>query len=238
MNISPQRPWPATAVELIAIETLLPYAKNARTHSHAQVEKIAALMRRFGVTVPILRDEAGIIIAGHARLSAATLNRDQGDSRFAQLPVMTAVGWTEDEKRAYVIADNQSALLAGWDFGLLADEVGTLSEAGFDLGLIGFGEADLRRLTGYAAGLADPDAVSNPDGPPVACVGDLWLLGRHRVLCGSATEASDVNALLTGERPSLMATDPPYGVVYDPSWRNAAGVSASARTGKVQNDDR
>ncbi|MEP6830077.1 MAG: site-specific DNA-methyltransferase, partial [Rhizomicrobium sp.] len=105
-------------------------------------------------------------------------------------------------------------------------------------GLIGFGEADLRRLTGYAEGLADPDAVSNPEGPPVACVGDLWLMGRHRVLCGSATEASDVKVLLSGDRPSLMATDPPYGVVYDPSWRNAAGVSASARTGKVQNDDR
>lgn len=237
MNIA-QRPWPAAEIELVSIDSLLPFANNARTHSSNQIERIAGLMRQFGVTSPILRDEAGVILAGHARLAAASLNLAQGDERFARLPVMTARGWNDEEKRAYVIADNQSALLAGWDFGLLAEEVGALSGVGFDLGLLGFSEADLRRLSGYQAGLTDPDAILPPDGSPITQPGDLWLLGPHRVLCGSATDIGDVERLFAGDRPTLMVTDPPYGVVYDPSWRNAAGVSASARTGKVQNDDR
>ena len=237
MNIA-QRPWPATEIELVSMDSLLPFANNARTHSANQIEQIAGLMRQFGVTSPILRDETGVILAGHARLAAASLNLAQGDDRFARLPVMTARGWTDEEKRAYVIADNQSALLAGWDFGLLAEEVGALSGLGFDLDLLGFSEGDLRRMAGYEAGLTDPDAILSPDGLPVAQVGDLWLLGPHRVLCGSATEPGDVGQLFAGDCPTLMVTDPPYGVVYDPSWRNAAGVSASARTGKVQNDDR
>ncbi|MES2256467.1 MAG: site-specific DNA-methyltransferase [Pseudomonadota bacterium] len=237
MNIA-HRPWPAVEIELVSIDSLLPFANNARTHSSNQIEQIAGLMRQFGVTSPILRDEAGVILAGHARLAAASLNRAQGDERFARLPVMTARGWTEEEKRAYVIADNQSALLAGWDFGMLAGEVGALSGSDFDLSLLGFSEGDLRRLSGYQDGLTDPDAILPPSGLPVAQPGDLWLLEGHRVLCGSATEKGDVVRLFAGDRPTLMVTDPPYGVVYDPSWRNAAGVSASARTGKVLNDDR
>jgi DNA modification methylase len=235
---SAQRPWPAVEIELVPIGTLLPFARNARTHSPTQIERIAGLMRRFGITNPILRDEDGTVIAGHARLAAAVLNRSQGDEQFARLPVMTARGWSDDEKHAYVIADNQVALLAGWDFGLLAEELAALSSTGFDLGLLGFGAADLRRLTGLWAGLTDPDALSAPVGPSVAQQGDLWLLGSHRVLCGSATDAAAVGRLFGKDRPTLMATDPPYGVVYDPSWRNTAGVSASARTGRVQNDDR
>jgi DNA modification methylase len=235
---SAQRTWPAAAVEMVPIETLLPFARNARTHSPTQIERIASLMKRFGITNPILRDEDGTVIAGHARLAAASLNRSQGDEQFARLPVMTARGWSDEEKQAYVIADNQVALLAGWDFGLLAEEVAALSNTGFDIGLLGFGVADLRRLTGLWAGLTDPNALSTPMGPTVAREGDLWQLGPHRVLCGSATDTAGVSRLFEAGRPTLMATDPPYGVVYDPSWRNAAGVSASARTGKVQNDDR
>src|SRR5690349_7195102 len=112
MSTTQPRAWPAIKIELVPIESLLPYAKNARTHSAAQIEKIASLMRQFGVTTPILRDEDGMVIAGHARLSAASLNRAQGDERFAFLPVVTAFGWSEQERRAYVIADNQSAVLA------------------------------------------------------------------------------------------------------------------------------
>jgi DNA modification methylase len=232
------RKWPATAVELVEVETLTPYAGNARKHSDRQIETIAALMLRFGFTAPILRDETGMIIAGHARLKAAALNRSRGMVAFARVPVMTARGWSDEEKRAYVIADNQAALLAGWDYGLLAEEVQALSDAAFDTNLLGFSDADLRRLGAIPAGLTDPDAV--PDVPAVAISrpGDLWVLGPHRVLCGSATEPGDVERLLADTRPTIMVTDPPYGVIYDPAWRKAAGVSESQRVGKVQNDDR
>jgi DNA modification methylase len=233
-----ERPWPATEIELVAIEGLAPYAKNARTHSDAQIEQIAALMLRFGFTAPILRDETGAIIAGHARLRAAILNRDRGYEIFARVPVMTARGWNDDEKRAYVIADNQSALLAGWNYGLLAGEIQALSGAAFDTTLLGFSESDMRRMTGYAGGLTDPDAAPALTEQAVSRLGDLWQLGQHRVLCGSATKHADVANLFEGVQPSLMVTDPPYGVEYDPGWRNAAGVSSSARVGKVQNDDR
>ncbi|HWA88571.1 MAG TPA: site-specific DNA-methyltransferase [Rhizomicrobium sp.] len=233
-----QRPWPATEIELVAIETLVPYAANARTHGAVQVAHVADLMLKFGVTNPVLRDGDGTIIAGHARVRAALLNRSRGHEAFARLPVMTARGWSDAEKRAYIIADNQSALMAGWDFGLLAGEIQALSDAAFDTTLLGFTEADLRRLTGYAGGLTDPDAAPAVSAVCVSQPGDLWVLGKHRVLCGSATEAEDVQKLFAGSRPSLMVTDPPYGVAYDPSWRHAAGVSTSERVGKVQNDDR
>lgn len=233
-----QRPWPATAIELVATETLVPYAANARTHSEAQVAQIADLMLKFGFTAPILRDESGTIIAGHAQLRAAALNRSRGHENFARVPVVTARGWSDEEKRAYIIADNQSALLAGWDFGLLAGEVQALTDASFDTSLLGFSESDLRRLTGYASGLTDPDAAPAISDIPVSRPGDVWLMKEHRVLCGSATETEDVQNLFAGNRPALMVTDPPYGVSYDPAWRREAGVSASERVGKVQNDDR
>jgi DNA modification methylase len=151
---------------------------------------------------------------------------------------MTALGWSDEEKRAYIIADNQSALLAGWDYGLLAGEIQALSDAAFDTTLLGFSESDLRRMTGYPGGLTDPDAMPPVADQAVSHPGDIWQMGRNRVLCGSATQASDVQLLLAGISPRLMVTDPPYGVDYDPAWRHAAGVSASARVGKVQNDDR
>ena len=232
-----QRPWPATELEIVPIESLVPYSGNARTHSDRQVEVIANLMLRFGITAPVLRDGDGTIIAGHARVRAALLNRARGHERFGMLPVITACGWSEDEKRAYAIADNQSALLAGWNFGMLASEVQALAGAGFDTASLGFSESDLRRMTGYADGLTAPDAAPALT-DAVSRSGDLWLLDRHRVLCGDATKGADVQKLLAASKPSLMVTDPPYGVDYDPAWRRAAGVSASARVGKVPNDDR
>jgi DNA modification methylase len=232
------RPWPATTLELIPAKALVPFAGNARTHNEHQIETIADLMKQFGFTIPILRDESGTILAGHARLKAALLNLSRGHTAFANVPVVTAKGWSEEEKRAYVIADNQSALLAGWNFGVLASEVEALAGAGFDVLMLGFGDSELRKLTGYAAGLVDEDAAPALSDVPVSRTGDMWRLGQHRILCGDATSANDVGRLLDGAHPLLMVTDPPYGVEYDPEWRKAAGVSASTRMGAVANDDR
>ncbi len=151
---------------------------------------------------------------------------------------------TEAQARAFRLADNQLALNSTWDESLLAAELQELRAEEFDIGLIGFDQAMLDRLLADGAGDAPPVAC-DPDAPapepPVVAVtrpGDLWQLGPHRLLCGDATSAADVARLLDGAAPHLMITDPPYGVNYDPEWRNEAGVSATMRTGKVTNDDR
>lgn len=231
--------WPAERTELVAVVDLVPAAVNARTHSEEQVAQIADLMLEFGWTTAVLVDEEGVIIAGHGRVRAAALNVERGHARFAMAPVMTARGWTEQQKRAYVLADNQVALNAGWDQKLLGSELQDLSAAGFDMGLLAFTQTDLRRLLrGAGGGLTDPNAV--PDVQPVLVTtpGDVWILGEHRIRCGSSTDPDDVAALLAGEKPHLMVTDPPYGVKYDPLWRQAATGQKVRAQGKVLNDDR
>ena len=157
---------------------------------------------------------------------------------LASVPVIELGHLSEAQKRAYILADNKLAEQAGWDRELLALELGELAELGTDLGALGFEAGELDALLGNE--LPDPREEETPEPPavPVSRPGDLWLLGPHRLLCGSSTEASDVARLLGGVRPHLMATDPPYGVNYDPGWRNQAGLSATTRTGKVLNDDR
>jgi DNA modification methylase len=151
---------------------------------------------------------------------------------------MVAVGWSEAKKRAYVIADNQLALNAGWNEELLAAELTDLRELAFDLDLIGFDENDLSRLLSSGEAIDGQDEVSVAPEQPVSQPGDLWLMGSHRLVCGDATDAGTVARLLGSVRPHLMVTDPPYGVEYDPGWRNQAGASQTQRTGKVLNDDR
>ncbi|MEN2787973.1 site-specific DNA-methyltransferase [Sphingomonas qilianensis] len=224
--------WPADSVERWSLERLVPFARNARTHSPQQVEQIAASMREWGWTNPVLVDDAGMIIAGHGRVEAA---RKLG---LTEAPVMVARGWSEPKKRAYVIADNKLALNAGWDEAMLAAELSELEAASFDLDLLGFDDGELGKLLGSEDGVDGEDDVPDVPDLPVSRVGDLWVLGAHRLLCGDATAAADVERLLAGVKPHLMVTDPPYGVEYDPSWRNDAGVSQSRRTGKVLNDDR
>lgn len=232
-------PWPAERTELFPIVDLVPRASNSRTHSAAQVEQIAALMLEFGWTTAVLRDEASEIIAGHGRIMAAAALYERGHERFALAPVMTAHGWTDAQKRAYVIADNQVALNAGWDEALLGSELNDLSGAGIDLALIGFGTADLRRLMrGGAGGKTNPDAVPEVEKVVVSALGDQWILGDHVIRCGSSTDAADVTALLGGRVPHLMVTDPPYGVAYDPNWRSRATGQKVRATGLVLNDDR
>jgi DNA modification methylase len=224
--------WPADHVERWPLERLVPFARNARTHAPSQVDQIAASMREWGWTNPILVDEAGTIIAGHGRVEAA---KKLG---LAEAPVMVARGWSEAKKRAYVIADNQLALNAGWNDDLLAAELSDLRELAFDVGLIGFADEDLSRLLGSGEAVDGEDEVPAVPEQPVSRLGDLWLLGSHRLLCGDATHADSVARLLGTVRPHLMVTDPPYGVDYDPGWRNETGTSKTQRTGKVLNDDR
>ncbi len=225
-----------SAVEQWPIERLLPYAGNARVHDIDQIARIAASIARFGWTVPALVDERGVLVAGHGRLLAA---RHLG---LKEVPVIRLDHLTDAEARAYRIADNKLTEIAGWDGEALAAELARLGEDGFDLSLTGFGEDEIDRLLDGLDGESGPadgeDDAGEPPADPVSRPGDLWLLGPHRLLCGDATVATDVERLLAGAAPHLMVTDPPYGVDYDPGWRNEAGVSATARTGKVANDDR
>ena len=226
-------------IEHRALDRLLPYARNARTHSDEQVAQIAASLAEFGFNNPCLIDEQGVLIAGHGRVLAA---RRLG---LETVPAIMLAHLSEAQKKAFRIADNKLALNAGWNDELLRLEMEELQGLEFDLGLTGFGGEELETLLGAAgddegAGgdFADEDAAPEPPAEPVSRPGDLWVLGRHRLLCGDATVATDVERLLAGTVPHLMVTDPPYGVSYDPSWRNEAGVSSTARTGKVANDDR
>jgi DNA modification methylase len=195
---------------------LIPYARNPRTHSDAQVAQIAASIREFGWTNPVLIDDANGIIAGHGRVLAA---RKLGLER---VPVIELVHMSEAQKRAYVLADNQLALNAGWDEALLRLELADLSELGFDLGLIGFAEGELERLLAgdSRTGLTeDDDAPALPD-QAVTRPGDVWVLGEHRLLCGDATVLADLERVLCGQLADMTFTDPPYNVEYGSSAKD------------------
>jgi DNA modification methylase len=223
------------AVEYRPVEALVPYVRNPRTHSEAQVAEIAASIRAFGFTNPILIDGDNGIIAGHGRLLAA---RKLG---MQEVPVIELAGLSETEKRAYIIADNKLALNAGWDRDLLSLELGELDSLGFDLALTGFGGDELAGLLNLGhAGLTDPDDIPETPTGPVSRLGDLWLLGRHRLICGDSTDPANVERVLDGVMPHLMVTDPPYGVSYDPAWRERAGLAGkdTVADGTVLNDDR
>jgi DNA modification methylase len=236
--------WPADRPERRALATLRPFPRNARTHSAEQIAQVARSIEHFGWTMPVLIEPSGEIIAGHARvLAAQSLGIDS-------VPCIVAAGWSDEQKRAYVIADNKLGLNAGWDDALLTLELRDLKSIGFDLGLTGFEAGEIDELFARAdlkAGLTDPDAV--PEVPTVAFTepGDVWLLGRHRLLCGDCTIADNVAKALDGARPHLMVTDPPYGVDYDPKWRDGVDLNLGKRLGQngsgrsigiFENDDR
>ena len=199
-------------VRWVAVEKLIPYAGNARTHTDAQVAQIAASIREFGWTNPILIRPDGVIIAGHARLLAA---KQLG---LHEIPVIELSGLTEAQCRALVIADNQLALNAGWDEETLRCQLAALREEDFDLNLLGFDNDELLRLLESdlaAEGLTDPDAVPPAPPAPITQPGDLWLLGQHRLLCGDATQKSDIDKVLAGRQADMVFTDPPYSVSYE-----------------------
>jgi DNA modification methylase len=222
-------------VESWPIERLLPYAANARTHPDEQVAQIAGSIAEFGFNVPCLVDERGVLVAGHGRVLGA---RRLG---LQQVPVIRLGHLTDAQARAFRLADNRIALNAGWDDALLSAELERLKEDGVNLELLGFAENELdQRLDALDAGGPSEEENDVPEPPTQAVTrpGELWLLGPHRLLCGDATVATDVERLLDGARPHLMVTDPPYGVDYDPNWRVESGVSSTARPGQVNNDDR
>ena len=223
---------PPLQIEYRPIGDLIPYARNARTHDAAQVALIAGSIREFGFTNPVLVDGDNGIIAGHGRVMAA---RQLG---MAEVPVIELGHLTPAQKRAYVLADNKLGERAGWDMEMLALEVAELQSLGVEMLDLGFVARDLDDL--LRLGSADPreDLVPEVPAQPVSRPGDLWRLGPHRLLCGDATDAAAVQRLNAGITPHLMVTDPPYGVSYDPDWRNRAGASETKRTGKVMNDDR
>ena len=225
-------PFGATSVEQRPTESLVPYARNARTHSEAQVAAIAGSIREFGFNNPVLVDGGNGIIAGHGRVLAAQV------LGMAQVPVIELTHLTEAQKRAYILADNRLAEQAGWDRDLLSLELADLDALGIDLGELGFDGAELDALLDH--GSADPREEETPEPPadPVSRPGDLWCLGPHRLICGDATDPATVERLLDGVRPHLCVSDPPYGVSYDPAWRNETGTAKTKRTGKVLNDDR
>ena len=231
--MSPDATTPMS-VELRPLDAVRPYANNPRQNDDA-VEAVAESIRRFGFRQPIVVDADGVIVAGHTRFRAAQR------LGLATVPVHVATDLTPDEVRAYRLADNKTAELASWDDALLSIELDALRGAGIDWTLLGFDEEELAKLLAPAGteGLTDPDAVPEKPADPITKPGDLWLLGKHRLLCGDSTSATDVARLLDGAVPALMVTDPPYGVEYDPEWRMDAGLTGNtARMGKVMNDDR
>jgi DNA modification methylase len=223
-------PWPADAVQRRALAELVPYARNARTHSEVQVEQIAGSIREWGFTVPVLVDEVGMIIAGHGRvLAAAKLG-------LGEIPTVVARGWSEARKRAYVIADNKLTDNGGWDESLLQLEIADIADLGFDLSLMGFGEGELGRLAGSNVGLTDPDERPELPADPVAATGDLWVLGRHRLLCGDSTKAEDARRLMGGCAADMFLADPPYCSGGFQEAGKASGSVGTRGTEMVAND--
>jgi DNA modification methylase len=207
-------------IEYRATASVTPFARNARTHSAAQVEQLAASIREFGFNNPILVDATGEVIAGHGRLAAAKL------LKLERVPVLQLGHLTDAQKRAYVLADNKIALNAGWDEKLLALELKELGLAGADLALTGFsGDELLQLLGGVKPGRGDPDAAPALQETPVSRAGDVWELGAHRVICGDVQSPATVPAVMLGEQADVVWTDPPYNVAY------------STRAGSIANDD-
>jgi len=204
--------WLADKLEHWPIERLLPYIRNARTHSDAQIAQIAASIAEFGFTSPILAGGDGIIIAGHGRLAAS---RKLG---LATVPVVVLDHLTPTQRRALVIADNRIAENAGWDEELLRVELAELQDANFDLALTGFDADELLELMAGEEvtheGQSDEDEAPEVPLTPVSKPGDVWLMGKHRLLCGDSTDAASFTLLMAGGQAHMVFTDPPYNVDY------------------------
>ena len=199
------------------VESLIPYAKNSRTHDDAQIAQIAASIKEFGWTNPILVDGNKGIIAGHGRLMAARkLN-------MTEVPVIELKDLTPTQKKAYIIADNRLALNAGWDDQLLTIELNDLLADKFSLDLLGFNADELNALLNpveVTEGLTDEDEVPEPPPEPITKLGDVWILGNHRLMCGDSTSIDAVDKLMDGQKADMVFTDPPYAL-----FGNSTGVS-------------
>jgi|ERR1043166_3897579 DNA modification methylase len=221
-------------LEFWPISRLVPSPRNARTHSDSQVAEIAGSIRAFGFANPILVGEDGDLVAGHGRLAAARM------LGLAEVPVILLPGLSDLQRRQLVLADNRIALNARWDLDMLNLELKDLSDLGADLSRLGFTQQELAAALspGISGGLTDENDIPELAETAVTRPGDIWVLGKHRLICGDSTHEGVVSALLGATRPHLMVTDPPYGVEYDPAWRHRLGVNQSQRVGKVRNDER
>ena len=211
---------PADKIEHWPIEKLIPYARNSRTHSDEQIGQLVASIKEWGWTTPLLVDEQGGIIAGHGRTLAAQR------LRMTQVPVMVAKGWSEAKKRAYIVADNRLALNAGWDNEMLALEFKDLMEMGFDVELTGFSQDEIDALMPeeLPEGLTDPDDAPPVPVDPVTVQGDVWVMGKHRLLCGDSTSIADLERLCDGQPVDMWLTDPPYNVAYEGKTKDALTI--------------
>lgn len=221
------------------VSDLVPYLQNARTHDKEQVSLIAESIKKFGFNNPVLLDGENGVIAGHGRLMAARL------LKMTHVPCIELSHLTETQKKAYILADNQIALRSSWDEKMLKSELALLNDEGFDMKQLGFLENDLKALLvdPRPAGAKEDDIPELPE-KAISVMGDQWILGRpadgHRVRCGDSTSAQDVSKLIGLSKPHLMVSDPPYGVKYEPSWREGKdnGTKKGRRTGVVENDNR
>jgi len=221
------------------VDSLIPYVKNSRTHSDAQVAQIAASIKEFGWTNPILVDGDNGIIAGHGRLLAA---RKLG---YKEVPTIELADLTETQKRAYIIADNRLALNAGWDNEMLTIELNDLLADGFALELLGFDPKELNALLEpeVVQGLTDEDAVPDVPEEPKTKLGDIYQLGNHRLMCGDSISIDAVDKLMDGQKADMVFTDPPYGMSYGGGRRagvkpkNREKFGTRANFGEIKNDD-
>lgn len=214
-----------TDMQLVATEKLVPYVNNARTHSAEQIMKLRSSLREFGFINPIIIDKDYNIIAGHGRLMAA---KDEG---IREVPCVFVDYLTEAQKKAYILADNRMALDAGWDKELLKVEIEALQAEDFDLGLTGFDEKELASFFDADNDVHedDFDVDAELEKPPVTKTGDVWLLGRHRLVCGDSTKEKTYTTLMNGEQANLVVTDPPYNVNYQ-------GTAGKIKNDNLQND--
>jgi DNA modification methylase len=213
------------------IDELIPYERNPRKNDHV-VERMCRSIREFGFRIPILATSRGDIVDGHLRWKAAR------QLKLDSVPVILCDDWTAEQIRAFRLLVNRSATWAEWDMERLQEELATLQQSDFNIHLTGFDEAELQRLLGPKPGETNENAIVEPQSVPITRSGDLWILGTHRLRCGDSTSASDVSALVAESEPVVMVTDPPYGVDYEPKWRNAAFGEANRSTGLVRNDHR
>jgi DNA modification methylase len=222
--------------DTVGISSVIPYARNPR-RNEAAIAKVAASLQEFGWRQPIVVDEDMVVVAGHTRLEAArTLNMEE-------VPIHIATGLTPEQIKAYRLADNRVGQEAEWDEELLRLELGELEGMDFALDITGFDTDELAKFMAepIEEGQTDPDEVPEAPEEPVTVAGDVWLLGNHRLVCGDSTSADDVAKCLNGVEPHLMVTDPPYGVNYEPEWRNELSTKKNyggSSLGKVLNDDR
>lgn len=208
------------AYKKVDIDSLKPWENNPRTHSAAQIEQIRRSIREFGFTNPVLVDETGRLVAGHGRVLAA---KAEG---LAELPAIELNGLSEAQKRALVIADNQIATNAGWDENLLRLELDTLKDDEFDLSIVGFTDEELERLLAdpLEEGLTDPDDTPEPPVDPVTVLGDVWVMGDHRLMCGDSTSTADMDRLVDRRPVDMWLTDPPYNVAYEGKTKDALRI--------------